>query len=144
MCIRDRAYVHQAMVGLDGEKMSKSRGNLVLVSKLRGDGVDPMAIRLALLDHHYRTEWEWTDEDLTRAQQRLDQWRAALSRNGGPSTDQLIRDVRDAVADDLDTPTALRAMDEWVLTALSEDHSADLASPGLAARTIDRLLGVRL
>ena len=53
-------YVHAGMVGLDGEKMSKSKGNLVLVSKLRGAGVDPMAIRLALLAHHYRTDWDWT------------------------------------------------------------------------------------
>ncbi len=139
-----QAYVHQAMVGLDGEKMSKSRGNLVLVSKLRADGVDPMAIRLALLDHHYRTEWEWTDADLARAQERLGQWRAALSRNGGPATADLIRALRAAVADDLDTPAALRAMDAWVEVALSEDHSEDLASPGLAARAVDRLLGVRL
>ena len=57
-----RAYVHAGMVGLDGEKMSKSRGNLVFVSRLREDGVDPMAIRLALLAHHYRSDWEWTPE----------------------------------------------------------------------------------
>src|SRR5699024_8737456 len=52
-------YVHQAMVGLDGEKMSKSKGNLVLVSALRAEGVDPMAVRLALLAQHYRTPWDW-------------------------------------------------------------------------------------
>ena len=67
-----RTYVHQAMVGLDGEKMSKSKGNLVLVSKLRADGVDPMAIRLALLGQHYRTDWDWTDQHLERAQERLE------------------------------------------------------------------------
>ena len=53
------------MVGLDGEKMSKSKGNLVFVSRLRDDGHDPMAIRLALLAHHYRADWEWTDADLS-------------------------------------------------------------------------------
>ena len=63
-----RTYAHQAMVGLDGEKMSKSKGNLVLVSRLRADGVDPMAIRLALLSQHYRTEWSWTDDLLAQAQ----------------------------------------------------------------------------
>ena len=52
------------MVGYDGEKMSKSRGNLVFVSALRNSDVDPMAIRLALLRHHYRTDWEWTDDEL--------------------------------------------------------------------------------
>ena len=53
-------YVHAGLIGLDGEKMSKSRGNLVFVSKLRNAGVDPMAIRLALLDGHYRADREWT------------------------------------------------------------------------------------
>lgn len=66
-----RAYVHSGMVGLDGEKMSKSRGNLVFVSKLRESGADPMAIRTALLTHHYRSDWEWTsgalDEEIGRA-----------------------------------------------------------------------------
>ena len=61
-----RTYVHSGMVGLDGEKMSKSKGNLVFVSRLRASGVDPMAIRLALLAHHYRSDWEWTDADLDR------------------------------------------------------------------------------
>ena len=78
-----RHYVHQAMVAFEGEKMSKSRGNLVLVSKLRADGVDPMAIRLVLLDQHYRTGWEYTPDLLDAAQARLARWREALSVNRG-------------------------------------------------------------
>ncbi|MEU6753419.1 cysteine--1-D-myo-inosityl 2-amino-2-deoxy-alpha-D-glucopyranoside ligase, partial [Spirillospora sp. NPDC046719] len=79
-----RAYVHAGMVGLHGEKMSKSRGNLVFVSKLREAGVDPMAVRLALMAHHYRSDWEWTDAELRAAQARLDRWRAAVARPSGP------------------------------------------------------------
>ena len=78
-----RHYVHQAMVGYEGAKMSKSRGNLVLVSRLRDDGVDPMAIRLVLLDQHYRTDWEYTPDLLEAAQARLTRWREALSVNAG-------------------------------------------------------------
>ncbi|MGH3745146.1 MAG: cysteine--1-D-myo-inosityl 2-amino-2-deoxy-alpha-D-glucopyranoside ligase, partial [Mycobacteriales bacterium] len=63
-----RAYVHQAMVGFEGHKMSKSRGNLVLVSQLRSAGVDPMAVRLALLGHRHDTDWEWTAADLDAAE----------------------------------------------------------------------------
>ena len=82
-----RHYVHQAMVGYEGAKMSKSRGNLVLVSKLRADGVDPMAIRLVLLAQHYRTDWEYTPDLLEAAQARLARWREALSVNQGAEAD---------------------------------------------------------
>ena len=78
-----RAYVHAAMIGLDGEKMSKSRGNLVFVSRLRGDGVDPMAIRLALLSGHYRTDRAWTADLLRAAEQRLATWRRAVALPAG-------------------------------------------------------------
>jgi L-cysteine:1D-myo-inositol 2-amino-2-deoxy-alpha-D-glucopyranoside ligase len=75
-----RVYAHAGMVSYQGEKMSKSLGNLVFVSRLVAEGVDPMAIRMALLAHHYRSDWEWTDQVLGDAQARLDRWRAALSR----------------------------------------------------------------
>src|SRR3712207_6845003 len=74
-----QVHVHAGMVGLDGEKMSKSRGNLVLVSALRAAGADPMAIRLALLAHHYAADWEWTDADLRAGSERLARWRQAVS-----------------------------------------------------------------
>ena len=77
-----RHYTHTGMIGLDGEKMSKSRGNLVFVSKLRAQDVDPNAIRLALLAGHYRSDREWTDDLLAAAQERLDRWRAAVALDG--------------------------------------------------------------
>ena len=75
-----RVYVHAGMVSYHGEKMSKSLGNLVFVSRLVANGVDPMAIRMALLAHHYRSDWEWTDAVLGDAQARLARWRSALAR----------------------------------------------------------------
>ena len=112
-----RAYVHAGMVAYEGEKMSKSKGNLVLVSRLRAAGVDPMAIRLAILDHHYRSDWEWTDEDLSRAQARLASWRTAVTSASREDAEQLAHAVRTALADDLDAPAALRAVDAWAGTA---------------------------
>src|SRR3954452_22414962 len=103
-----QAYVHAGMVGLDGEKMSKSKGNLVLVSKLREAGLDPMVIRLVLLGHHYRSDWEWDEADVSAAGARLDKWRSAVARGAGAATGQLVTDVLAALADDLDAPTALR------------------------------------
>src|ERR1700753_1856466 len=75
-----RVYAHSGMVAYQGAKMSKSLGNLVFVSRLRAAGVDPMAIRLALVAHHYRSDWEWTDAVLAEARGRLDRWRAAVAR----------------------------------------------------------------
>ena len=139
-----RAHVHAGMVGLDGEKMSKSRGNLVLVSTLRAAGVDPMAIRLAILAHHYRDDWDWSDEVLATAEARLGRWRAALSGVGGPAADETLAAVRAALADDLDAPAALAAVDAWADAALAGAVAPVEGAPGVVARALDALLGVRL
>ena len=138
-----RHYVHQAMVGFEGEKMSKSKGNLVLVSKLRADGVDPMAIRLVLLARHYRRDWEYTADLLEQAQARLDRWREALSVNAGADPTTTNAQVRAAQADDHDTPRALAAVDAWADATLGGAWDA-ASAPGLVARTVDALLGIRL
>src|SRR5699024_1468800 len=100
-----RHWMHQAMVRMDGEKMSKSLGNLVFVSDLRKEW-DTRAIRLATLVHHYRTEWEWTDDLMPAAARRLEAWDA-----NGPG-DGALGDVRAALDNDLDTPTAVAAIDD--------------------------------
>lgn len=138
-----RLQVHTGMVGYQGEKMSKSLGNLVLVSALRAAGVDPMAVRLAVLAHHYRDDWEWTDEGLAAAQVRLARWRSALSGVGGPAADSTLAELRGALADDLDAPRALAAVDAWADTALTLGGDVE-GAPGLVARAVDALLGVRL
>jgi L-cysteine:1D-myo-inositol 2-amino-2-deoxy-alpha-D-glucopyranoside ligase len=138
-----KAYVHAGMVGLDGEKMSKSRGNLVFVSALREQGVDPAAIRLALLAHHYRSDWEWTQGVLDEAVERLARWRAAVSRPDGPPADGVLAAVRAALADDLDAPRALAAVDEWAALQAASGGT-DTGAPGLVSRTVDALLGVAL
>jgi L-cysteine:1D-myo-inositol 2-amino-2-deoxy-alpha-D-glucopyranoside ligase len=138
-----RSYVHAGMVALHGEKMSKSKGNLVFVSALRNDGTDPAAIRLALLAHHYRADWEWTDAVLDEATARLGRWRAAVSRPDGPPAEALVEEVREALADDLDAPAALAAVDRWVERQRGSGGT-DTAAPGLVSRTVDALLGVAL
>jgi L-cysteine:1D-myo-inositol 2-amino-2-deoxy-alpha-D-glucopyranoside ligase len=138
-----RCYVHQAMVGLDGAKMSKSAGNLVLVSRLRADGYHPMAIRLVLLARHYRTEWSYTPADLATAERRLEHWRTALSREGGPDAGPTVQQVRTALADDLGTPAALAAVDLWADRQLAGGGDVT-GAPGVLARALDALLGVRI
>jgi L-cysteine:1D-myo-inositol 2-amino-2-deoxy-alpha-D-glucopyranoside ligase len=140
-----RNYVHAGMIGLDGEKMSKSRGNLVLVSKLRAAGVDPMAVRLALLDGHYRADREWTGGRLPNAEARLARWRAGTALPAGPAAEPLLADIRAALGNDLDTVTALAAVDQWVGGALTAPgDNPDPAAPALVRRAVDALLGIAL
>jgi L-cysteine:1D-myo-inositol 2-amino-2-deoxy-alpha-D-glucopyranoside ligase len=138
-----RCYSHQGMVGLDGEKMSKSRGNLVLVSRLRAAGADPMAVRLALLAHHYRTDWFWSDDDLGDAEQRLQRWRDAASRPTGPSATATVARVRELLTDDLDAPHALAAVDRWADEQLTRGGD-DPEGPRLVRLAVDALLGIEL
>jgi L-cysteine:1D-myo-inositol 2-amino-2-deoxy-alpha-D-glucopyranoside ligase len=136
-------FAHSGMVGLDGEKMSKSKGNLVLVSELRAAGVDPMAIRLSLLSQHYRDDWMWTDDLLVAAQERLASWREAVRLDSALNADEVIASVRAALANDLDAPAALAVVDAWA-GASSAIDSDDAEAPDLVARAVDALLGVRL
>lgn len=138
-----KAYVHAGMVALHGEKMSKSKGNLVFVSQLRRDGVDPAAIRLSLLAHHYRADWEWTDGVLADAVERLARWRAAVSRPDGPPAEALVEEIRAALADDLDAPAALAAVDRWAVSQ-AVSGGTDEGAPGVVSRAVDALLGVAL
>jgi len=156
-----RVYVHAGMVSYHGEKMSKSLGNLVFVSKLLADGVDPMAIRMALLAHHYRSDWEWTDAVLGDARVRLARWRAALARaeaaapepvtSGTPpaaAAEVVLSGVRARMRDDLDAPGALAVVDHWADMLVAEPPTritpGDLAGARLVKATVDALLGVSL
>jgi L-cysteine:1D-myo-inositol 2-amino-2-deoxy-alpha-D-glucopyranoside ligase len=114
-----RHWMHQAMVRMDGEKMSKSLGNLVFVSDLAEEW-DPRAIRLACVSHHYRDSWEWHDELVPAADERLRRWVAA-----GPGSGALDR-VRSALDEDLDTPGAVAAIDAAVDAGLGVSEAAAL------------------
>src|SRR6476620_1386408 len=156
-----RVYVHAGMVSYHGEKMSKSQGNLVFVSRLLADVVDPMAIRIALLAHHYRSDWEWTDAVLGDAQARLARWRAALARAEAAApeavtpgvapaaaAEMVLSGVRARMRDDLDAPGALAIVDHWADTLVAEPPTRitaeDLAGARLVKATVDALLGISL
>jgi L-cysteine:1D-myo-inositol 2-amino-2-deoxy-alpha-D-glucopyranoside ligase len=150
-----RAYVHAAMIGLDGEKMSKSRGNLVFVSRLRGDGVDSMAVRLALLSGHYRTDRAWTTALLREAEERLATWRRATERATGAPAAPVLAAVRERLADDLDTPGAIAAVDAWAgatlaaagpsgVTGPAGSDDQEEHAPAVVRDVVDALLGIAL
>ena len=139
-----QAYVHAGMVGYEGEKMSKSKGNLVLVSRLRADGVEPAAIRLALLRHHYRSDWEWTTEDLETATSWLGEIREAVAQPYGASTAPVVAQVREALADDLDAPAALAAVRRWAAATTEGTDRSETGAGDVIRRLLDARLGLAL
>jgi L-cysteine:1D-myo-inositol 2-amino-2-deoxy-alpha-D-glucopyranoside ligase len=138
-----RRYAHAGMVRLDGEKISKSLGNLVFVSRLLEAGHDPMAIRLAILANHYRQDWDWTDEVLATATDRLAAWRgaataadrlaawrgAAAAAEGGPAWT-----VGEPTASESTASESTAGLE--VLAALRARIADDLDAPG-ALRVVD-------
>jgi L-cysteine:1D-myo-inositol 2-amino-2-deoxy-alpha-D-glucopyranoside ligase len=142
-----RRYAHAGMVRLDGEKMSKSLGNLVFVSRLLAAGTDPMAIRLAILAHHYRADWDWTDAGLAAAAARLVRWREAAAladAEGAPAGEGVLCAMRERMADDLDAPGALSAVDDWAAAAVAGGRRAERGRGQLVRAAVDALLGVHL
>ena len=137
------AYVHAGMVAYDGEKMSKSKGNLVFVSQLRNSDVDPMAIRLTLLRHHYRSDWEWTDDQLWASVDQLETWRRALAVGAGAPAAPVVDAVLSALATDLDAPSAVAAVDAWADATLGTSGLADTSDPEAGA-TMRALLDAAL
>ena len=137
-------FAHAGMVGLDGEKMSKSKGNLVLVSKLRAAGEEPAAIRLAILAHHYRSDWSWTEAGFAEAKERLRTWRAAVAVAPEGSAAGLISRLRAEMSNDLNAPGAVAAVDGWARSALDAGHARSAADAALAGDAVNALLGVEL
>lgn len=127
-------YVHSGMIALDGVKMSKSLGNLVFVHKLTEQGHEPGAIRLAVFADHYRSDRDFSPVKLDAAEARLARWREALQREVAPAEAEGVVDtLRSALADDLDTPAALSAID-----GARGDHD------NMVAHAVEGLLGVRV
>ena len=126
-----RHWMHVAMVFKDGEKMSKSLGNLVFVDQLRTQW-DPRSIRLAVIEHHYRTEWEWDEELMPRNHERLNRWKASI----GGAASEVLATVRTCLDNDLDTPSALQAIDKAAASGADVSVAAALLGVDLTA-TID-------
>jgi L-cysteine:1D-myo-inositol 2-amino-2-deoxy-alpha-D-glucopyranoside ligase len=114
--------MHVAMVFMDGAKMSKSLGNLEFVDALRKQW-DPRAIRMAISQHHYRFEWSWTSEQMPAAFERLNIWVSSIN---APESDDLLREVREHLDNDLDTPSAMLAIDRAVSQGFSAQSAANL------------------
>ncbi len=129
-------YSHTAPVAYEGHKMSKSRGNLVFVSKLLDRGHEGAAIRLALLTHHYRSGFEWQDSEIALAETRLANWREGYTRRTAQpqSVRSVLEQLRSALANDLDTPLMLALIDAAWITGVDQ--------PDLFVDVIHTLLGV--
>ncbi len=142
-----RHWMHTAMIAKDGQKMSKSLGNLVFVDELRTVW-DARAIRLAIIEHHYRRDWEWDDGLMPRSDGRLRRWLGAAGETpvgAGAGDDGVLDDVRAALDDDLDTPGAVAIIDDAVAAGEPVVHAAallgvPLSDVGAFTRTSQRVL----
>ena len=132
-------YVHSAMIGLDGEKMSKSKGNLVFVSKLINAGVDPMVIRFALISQHYRTDRMWSEAVLADANERVARIRQAINLPTVGSTTNVISSIIAALSHDLDTPTAFKVIEDWAELSIQGSSGGDAKE---ISAVLDALLGL--
>lgn len=136
-----RMYIHTGMIGLNGEKMSKSLGNLVFLSDLVNAGEDPMAIRLALMSQHYWTDRMWSLEEFSSASMLLDRLRLLLSRPEVAPTDAAINAMIKALSNNLDTPAVCAALSRWC----EETESGAVGGhAGELSRAIDLLLGIAI
>ena len=134
-------FVHAAMIGLDGEKMSKSKGNLVFVSKLLSAGVDPMAIRWALLQGHYQKDREWSENLLSESEVQIATVRRALAQSEVSDSKELIVGIIADLSNNLDTPSALKRLLLWSEQSI---NAGSINQSGLVSRSIDALLGLAL
>jgi L-cysteine:1D-myo-inositol 2-amino-2-deoxy-alpha-D-glucopyranoside ligase len=138
-----KLFIHTGMIGYEGEKMSKSKGNLVFVSKLLEEGVDPLVIRWALLKNHYQTDREWTQNLLIQASAEVELVRSALSKSEVIDPNTYLKGVSEAIANNLDTAAALELIINWSKESLDEDKTGEFVnSAGLMSRGIDALLGL--
>lgn len=136
-----RIYMHAGLIGLDGEKMSKSRGNLAFLSTLVENGADPMAVRLALIADHYSQDRMWSNDRLVASTQFLDRLRLLLSRPEVAPTESVVQGIIEAMARNLDTPSALTILDTW---CTETEMGAIGGSAGELSRAIDLLLGIAI
>ncbi|HEV3494925.1 MAG TPA: cysteine--tRNA ligase, partial [Actinomycetes bacterium] len=126
-----RHWLHAPMVEYEGTKMSKSLGNLVFVSELVKEW-EPMAVRLAILDHSYREPWQWHERLLQEATERLERWRPAAADDTGDGGAASLEEVRVALDDDLDLPRAIRAIDDAAATGHGVRRAAELIGVALS------------
>ena len=134
-------YSHAGMIGLDGEKMSKSKGNLVFVSKLRQEGVSPALIRIALFTDRYSTDRMWSRELLDDANKLLARLLSALSRQEVAPTFEVVQEIVNAISDDLNTPKVFELLNSW---CLKTEEGEVGGSPGEISRALDTYLGITL
>ncbi len=134
-------YVHSAMIGLDGEKMSKSKGNLVFVSTLVNSGIDPMVIRFALMSHHYRQDRMWSDALLQQATGRVTNIRKALEGSNCAPTQVPIAKIIQCLSHDIDTPAAFEVLEHWASQTLEGATGGSIQEMRTA---LDALLGLGL
>ena len=136
-----RMYVHSGMIGLNGEKMSKSLGNLVFVSQLTKQGVSPMVIRCALLMQNFSKDRMWSEGVLKDAEDFLAALNVQLSQVDCAPTDEVIQQVVESLSGNLNTEKVFAILNKWI-----QDSRNGLSGgkAGELSRALDSLLGIAI
>lgn len=136
-------YIHTGLVGYEGEKMSKSKGNLEFVSRLIKQGVDPVVIRWALIRNHYQSYREWNVRLLQNSVSEVDLIRKALAKSEVCPVDELIEEIISALSNNLQTQVVTDLIIAWARNSLAGDDSTSFKNDsGKLSRVLDSLLGL--
>lgn len=136
-----KIYLHTGMISWQGEKMSKSLGNLVFVSKLREVGWSGNEIRFALINRDYRADLNWEMRMLEESRANLHRINSALSREEVASTHSVVLKIRDLLSDDLNVQGAIASVLDW---CNQTELGAKGGNAGELSRALDLYLGIAL
>lgn len=134
-------WIHGEHLLFEGKKMAKSSGNVILVSDIVERGLDPLALRLALLENRYRAQIDMTWQALTAADATLWRWRSALTSWGDSSDAKFDEEIHAHFMNDLDTSKAilrLRAIEKDAAIGNQDKRAIFLYADQMLALDLDK------
>ena len=136
-------WVHGEHLLFEGRKMSKSSGNVVLVSDIIAKGIDPLALRLCFLENRYRSQMDLTWNSINAAHETLKRWRAKMSE-WGQSTEIIVdAEMESAFNNDLDTPKVILRLREIEKSDVANKRGLFMYADQVLALALDRPIAVR-
>jgi cysteinyl-tRNA synthetase len=131
-------WVHGEHLLFEGKKMSKSSGNVVLVSDIMARGIDPLALRLCFLENRYRSQMDLTWNSINAADETLKRWRSKMATWGKSIDISTDPEIETAFNNDLDTPKAIIRLREIEKSNLEDKRALFLYADQVLGLDLDR------